>query len=112
MQNKLRAFSDALVAALPDVPAGHYSYYPANGEAYIVWAEDDEGQPLDGDDTKQAQVITGSLDYFTKEEFDPVTDDIQAFFKAEKIPFRLNSTQYEDTTEYIHYEWLWEIWHG
>lgn len=109
MQSKLKSFAEKLAASLPDIPVGHYSYYPAHGEAYAVWAEDDEGMPLDGDDTKQAQVISGSLDYFTKEEFDPVTDDIQDFFKGNKISFRLNSTQYEDQTEYIHYEWTFEL---
>lgn len=109
LQNKLKNFAEQLAAALPSVPIGHYSYYPANGEAYVVWAEDDEGMPLDGDDIKQAQVVSGSLDYYTKEEFDATTDDIQDFFKNNKISFRLNSVQYEDQTEYIHYEWVFEI---
>lgn len=109
LQIKLKNFAEQLAAALSGVPVGHYSYYPADGEAYVVWGEDDEGMPLDGDDTKQSQVVSGSLDYYTKEEFDPVTDDIQDFFKSNKISFRLNSTQYEDQTEYIHYEWVFEI---
>lgn len=82
-------------------------------DKYIVWAEDSEGSSLEADNYKAEQSIQGTIDYFTKEEFDENVDKIQAALVANRISFYLNSVQYESPDEgyagYIHYEWVWEV---
>lgn len=78
-------------------------------DKYIVWAEDSEGSSVEGDDQKINQSIQGTIDYYTKQDMDENIDKIQAALTAACISFYLNSVQYEDETEYIHYEWVWEV---
>lgn len=90
-------------------PVFHYS---ASGQAgnYIVWAEDGEGASSHADGQKTTQVILGTIDYFTKTEFDPVVQQIQeALNIPEGLAWSLNSVQHEKDTGYIHYEWIWEV---
>ena len=49
------------------------------------------------------------MDYYTPQEYDPAVDNIQAALNSLRIPWRLNSVQYEDETNLIHYEWTWEV---
>ena len=76
---------------------------------YIVWMEDGEGDSLHLNDKKNEQVITGTIDLFTKDEYDQLIDDIQNALSEADISFILNSVQYEEETEFIHYEWRFEI---
>lgn len=87
------------------------SHYEAMNKTdqYIVWAEDSEPDALNADNEKKIQVIQGTIDYFTKKDGDAIADDIQEALKKEKIPFYLNSVQYEEETGYIHHEWIWEV---
>ena len=78
-------------------------------KVYIVWAEDGEGDPLELDNNKVEQVITGTIDLFTKSEYDELIDTIQDALNQNSISFNLSSVQYETETEYIHYEWRFEI---
>ena len=55
------------------------------------------------------QAITGTIDYFTKTEYDPAFTAIQAALTTLGISYRLNSVQYEVDTKYLHYEWVWEM---
>lgn len=75
---------------------------------YIVWAEEFEADALNGDNQKLEQTISGSIDYFTKVDMDPMVDKLQNALNKAQISFRLNSVQYEEETGYIHYEWTWE----
>jgi len=86
----------------------HY-YATQQSDKYIVWAEDGEAGSSDGDNQKMAQVLQGTIDYFTKTEFDPNFDLIQNKLNSAEISWRLNSIQYEEDTGYIHYEWVWEL---
>ena len=107
LQNKLRTISDAL-GSIAGLEVGHYEYF---GEAncYCVWAEDREDSSVEGDNLKLEQAVQGTIDLFTKTEFDPIADAIQDALKANKISFYWNSTQYEDETGFIHFEWVWTI---
>ena len=82
-------------------------------DKYIVWAEDSEGDSVEGDDRKINQSIQGTIDYFTKQEFDENVDRIQEVLKSSCISFYLNSVQYESRDDsgagYIHYEWVFEV---
>ena len=87
-----------------------YHYYAwSKPDKYIVWAEDSEGDSVHADNQKQIQAIQGTIDYFTKDEGDPNVEKIQKAMNNNEISWRLNSIQYEEETEYIHYEWLFEV---
>ena len=91
-----------------------YSYHywrsaPKGVKAYIVWAEDEELESLEGNNKKLEQGIHGTIDYFTKTEFDTVVDSIRTGLEGlEGVSWRINSVQYEEDTTFIHYEW--EFW--
>lgn len=86
-----------------------HNYADSQTGNYIVWAEDGEGFALYADNQKIAQGIQGTIDYFTKDEFDPVFNRIQETLESADLIWRLNSTQYEQDTGYTHYEWVWEV---
>lgn len=103
---KLKKIRDVLVSCHHEV----YHYKAPKGiQKYIVWAEDGEGDPLELDNNKVEQVITGTIDLFTKSEYDELIDTIQEALNQNSISFNLISVQYETETEYIHYEWRFEI---
>ena len=96
--------------ALLKVPCNLFHYYAdKKPDQYIVWAENGEVSSLDADNRKQEQTIGGTIDYFTKTDFDPNIDGIQDSLKSAEISFSLESVQYEEETGYIHYEWKFEV---
>lgn len=103
---------DALKAALltVGVPVSHYVAYKQT-DKYIVWAEDGQAGSQCGDDGATNQIVQGTVDYFTKAEYDENVGAIQTVMNG-VVSWRLNSVQYEDDTGYIHYEWVWESVHG
>ena len=76
---------------------------------YIIWAEDGQAGASFADDTMQEQVIEGTVDLYTKIDFDPLFDAIQRAMNKSGMSWYLNSTQYEEKTKYIHYEWVWQV---
>ena len=119
LQTKLQKISQALVTALTTTEDNEttivcpvYHYWRSRLAApFVVWAEDGEGGSFDADDRKKEQVVTGFVDFFTRTEFDPIADTIQdALYGLQSEPFtwRLDSVQYEDETNLIHYQWTWE----
>jgi hypothetical protein len=103
---KLSDLRDALLEVVPDV--FHYEAW-AKPNKYIVWAEDTELDSLNADNQKEEQVIQGTIDYFTKIEYDTNVKLIQEKLNSTEISWRLNSIQYEEDTKFIHYEWLFEL---
>lgn len=89
----------------------HYETKRRDGN-YIVWMEDGRGEESWADDVCTYQAISGTIDYFTKTEYDPTAEAIQAALNNADIVWNLNSVQYEDDTKYIHYEWEWEVSDG
>lgn len=87
---------------------GHYEALKKE-DRYIVWAEDGGARCLAGDNMLQNQAVQGTIDYFTRQEDDPLADDIQCALKNAKVSFYLDSVQYEDDTGYIHYQWIFEV---
>ena len=103
----LQDLKDILLKIGP--PVFHYFVENQKGN-YIVWAEDGEAVSLNADGQKVERVITGTIDYFTKDENDPVVEQIQeALNILDDFTLSLNSIQYEEDTGYIHYEWAWEM---
>ena len=76
---------------------------------YIVWGEDGQADSTHADNRMKEQVVTGTIDYFTKIDGDPNFDAIQNALNGAGIAFRWESTQYEIGTKYIHHEWVWEV---
>lgn len=90
-------------------PVFHYFTTGQTG-SYIVWAEDSDGNALHADGEKVERAITGTIDFFTKTENDPVKQQIEtALDRADGLAWSLNSVQFEHDTGYIHYEWVFEI---
>ena len=110
MQDKIKIIPEILLEITENVE--HYDVIHKT-DKYIVWAEDSEGSSLEADNYKAEQSIQGTIDYFTKQEYDENVDKIQAALVANRISFYLNSVQYESPDEgyagYIHYEWVWEV---
>lgn len=90
------------------LPVLHYFATGQKGN-YIVWAEEGEGSSGHADNHKTTKVTQGTIDYFTKTEFDPVVNQIEDTLNSADIAWRLNSVQHEKETGYIHYEWAWEM---
>ena len=76
---------------------------------YAVWQEDSEGNSHYSDNVKSEQVLQATIDYYTKSEYDTMTDSIQSALNCEDISWTLNSFQYEDETKLLHYEWLVKV---
>ena len=102
---------DRLETALKSVSSSvyHYKAHKENESKYIVWAEDGQSRSGYGDNRLTTQVLTGTVDYFTKAENDPNFANIQQALNGLDLAWKLNSIQYEDDTNYIHYEWVWEV---
>lgn len=87
----------------------HYTKAKNASVPYAVWAEDSEGDSFHADSHKAEQVISGSLNYFTKTEFDPVCDALQDMLDGECCEWYLSAVNYEPETGLIHFEWRWDI---
>jgi hypothetical protein len=98
---------DSLLGVLPG-KVFHADASGATGD-YIVWAEDGQADSVWADGKMIEQTITGTIDYFTRTEYDPLFDSIQTALNTLGISYRLNSIQYEVDTKYWHYEWVWEM---
>jgi len=103
---RLSEIRDLLLTVTPDT--FHY-FAHKKPDKYIVWAEDTEAGSGHADNRKTNQVIQGSIDYFTKTEFDSNVDLIQNKLTEAQIAWKLNSVQYEEETKYIHHEWVFEV---
>lgn len=103
---KLSDLRDALLEVTQDTFHYEATHKP---DKYIVWAEDTESDAGYGDNKKITQVIQGTIDYYTKTEFDPNVKLIQEKLNSIDIAWRLNSIQHEEDTKFIHYEWIFEL---
>ena len=74
----------------------------------IVWAEESANEQH-ADNTLAEQSPSGTLGYFTQDEFDPMVDAIQGKLRDLECAWGLNSVQHEENTDLIHYEWVWEV---
>lgn len=106
LQDRLAAFYRQFASLPCDV-----RHFTRQGKfPYLVWQEQGEGNSLNTDNHKTEQVIEGTVDYFTKKEFDETVDAIQEILdEAENVGWALTSVMYEDETNLIHYSWNWEL---
>lgn len=106
MHTKIMQIRDLMKQVIEDVYHHRALKQP---DQYIVYAEDTGSNDQAGDNKKTCQAIQGTIDYFTKQEFDPNVEKIQEQLNNAEISFYLNSIQYEEETGYIHWEWVWEV---
>lgn len=108
LQSKILRVATAL-SSIENLTVYHYwratTTYP-----YCIWQEDVEAAGLQGDDHKAEQAIGGTVDYFTRTEFDSNVDSIQSALNGvDGLSFYLDMVQFEDETNLIHYSWTWSI---
>ena len=106
MNKAIKKIADALLTVTEQVY--HYKALKQTDQ-YIVLAEDGQTESSWADDICTYQVVTGTIDYFTKTEYDPNVEKIQCALNDGNIVWYLNSVQYEEDTKYKHYEWVWEV---
>ena len=80
-------------------------------ERYFVWQEDGENDLLAGNRHAE-RAVTGTVDLFSKQEFDPWSDELRAAFDTAGIAWHLNSVQFEEDTGFWHWEWVFEVTDG
>lgn len=99
---------NALLGVLPGKV--HHNIAESDEEPpYIVWAEDGQSDSLHGDGIMTGQIIEGTIDLFSKVEYDPLFSKIQEALNNAGIGFRLNHAGYETDTKLFHSEWVWKI---
>lgn len=76
---------------------------------FMIWAEDGEEESLHANNRKAEQQVTGTVNFFTKTEFDPLIDAIQTILNDNTVSWLLESVMYEEETGLIHYTWRWCI---
>lgn len=104
LQTKLKSLYEPITAIACDV------YHLTRGDArppYIVWSEEGEDRSFNTDNHKAEQQLTGVIDFYTLDEFDPIADEIQAVLNEEPVGYILAEVQYEDQTNLTHYQWRW-----
>lgn len=78
--------------------------------AYAVWAEDGESGAGYGDNGKTEQTISGTVDYYTREEFDPMADRIQTALNGlDSCAWSLDQVIFEEETNWTRFTWSWEV---
>lgn len=106
LSEKLKKIGELLAAIEPN--CYHY-FHTVKNAPYIIWAEDGEADSLNTDNHKTEQVLSVDVDYFTKVEYDPQVDAIQALFDTQGWRWALTAVQFEDDTGLIHFTWGLEI---
>lgn len=109
LQSKLRQMGQAF--ALVTENCYHY-WRPVKTVPCLMWAESGEENSFDADNRKAEQNIVGTCDFYTRTEFDPLIDAVQACLEDLGVTWSLESVQYEEDTNLIHYEWRWGVSFG
>ena len=86
----------------------HYVSAPNAIPPYIVWAEDGDSD-LMSDDHHSERALTGTIDFYTKQESDPIKDAIEQALESGGVAWYFNSFQYENETGLLHFEWVLSV---
>ncbi len=104
LQDKLKRFSEMVTSAVPNV----YHYFRANKDfPCAVWQES-AAEPMFLNNQVAELRWEGTLDFFTKNEFDPVLDELYTKLCDEKVFREVISVQHEEDTGLIHIEMRWK----
>ena len=104
---RLKAIRDALTPICDNV----YHYWRPKMQApYILWQETSDGSSFDADNKKAEQAISGTVDLYSKTEYDPLFDSIQEALQGiEGLTWSFEDATFEDETGLIHHSWEWTI---
>lgn len=104
---RLTAIRDALTPLTANV----YHYWrPKLDAPFILWQEIGEGAELSADNHKAEFAFSGTVDLYTKTEYDPLFDEIQeALNGVDGLGWMFSESQYEDETGLIHHSWDWKL---
>ena len=78
-------------------------------DSFIVWSENGQGQTVWAGNRVALQLISGSLFYATKTEYDTTNEIIQDKLNEAGVQWRLVEIEYDKDTGYNIYEWAWTI---
>lgn len=100
---------DALITALTGTGYRfeHYGWSKAPAGDYGVYAEDG-GNDLEADGLHSEKALTGTVDFFTRDDSSTPRETIEAALEG-VCAWSLNSIQFEPDTGFIHYEWVFEV---
>lgn len=108
MRSKLIKIRDAL-AGIDGLDVFHY-WHLRDELPYCVWEETTEAGSLMMGNHKMEQAIGGVVEFYTKDEFDPLVDDIQdALNGVDGLSFYLNLAEYDEQLNAIRKQWVWRI---
>lgn len=86
-----------------------YHYWrPVMSAPMCIWQEDGDA-PFHANTREREIAITGTVDYYTKNEYDANIDKVQDALNSVCTNWNINSVQYEDDTKLIHYEWRFTV---
>ena len=97
---------DALLRVTQHV---YHGFAMLEEDQYILWSEDGSGMVQRGDGMTLEQAIEGTIDYFTKQEYDPNVQRIQDEINGINLAWRFDGMDYEQETGYWHYSWIWQV---
>ena len=80
-------------------PAGDYGTAELDGSGATVWA----------DDAMQEQAMSGAVHLYTRGAGRVQMQKVQEALNSGEVSWRLNSVQYEESTNLTHYEWVFEL---
>jgi hypothetical protein len=100
-----------LVEALEDagLAFAHYAWSKAPQGDYGTYAEDN-GNDLVCDEHHVEKGTDCYLNYFTRDASGAPRITIETILNELRIPWYLNSVQYENDTGYIHFEWGFSVY--
>ena len=102
-EERLSPIGEILSGLVPNI----YHYWrPKRPDPFVVWAEGEEDGNVTADGRKTEQRLTGTIDYYTKTEFDPAVDRIQnGINELAGTTINYTGADYEDSTYLIHHSW-------
>ena len=103
ISQRLKDFS-AIVASA--VPTSYHYFRSQKTYPCAIWQED-SAELFRADNQADEIRMSGTLDYFTREEFDTAIDDLISAFTGNGVHWSIESIQFEEETNLIHYEFGW-----
>ena len=104
--NSLEIIKGALRGLTPNV--WRYHAPDMAKPPYLVWAEDGAND-FSADGRHCERAWQGTIDLYTLNEADGLADAVEDALDKTRAAWYLNSVQYEEETELIHYEWVFEV---
>ena len=101
------AWAQKLITAMTGVTEAVSHYKHLKSTRYFVWQEDGAND-LSADGGHAESAVTGSLDLYTKLEFDPWVAAMNAALTNAGIAWALVSVEVEEDTGFTHFSWDWE----